>query len=198
MKAGAMPTRILIIEDNVTNMELMVYLLTAFGYEIETSRDGKQGLEKALRWSPDLIICDLEMPEMNGYEVALRLRATMGAKNIPLIAVTAYAMVGDRDKVLAAGFDGYLPKPIYPDAFVTQIESFLEMAKRSGQVPEVSKMADAQPAPAPTARATLLVVDDSPVNLSLLRSTLEPSGFNVVAVETAQQGMEEVARHSFD
>ncbi len=193
-----MSARILVIEDNITNMELMVYLLDAFGYEVETARDGKDGLQKAFRWSPDLIICDLEMPEVNGYEVALQLRSVPAAKKIPLIAVTAYAMVGDRDKILAAGFDGYLPKPIYPDIFVKQIEGFLDIDKHSGHQPDVSGAAEALPTLVPSCRAALLVVDDSPVNLSLLRSTFEPSGYKVVSAATVQDAMEAIACHSFD
>jgi two-component system cell cycle response regulator len=117
-------------------MDLMVYLLSAFGYEVVTARDGRQGMETVQQKPVDLIICDLEMPEANGYEVAAKLKARPETRKIPLIAVTAYAMVGDRDKVLQAGFDGYLTKPIYPETFVTQIEAFLTPKKVAGKKPE--------------------------------------------------------------
>src|SRR5258708_30717003 len=101
-------------------MDLMVYLLKAFGYTLDMASNGKQGIEKAVKELPDLIICDLEMPELNGYEVAKQLKNLPDVQGIPLIAVTAYAMVGDRGKILAAGFDGYIAKPISPETFAKE------------------------------------------------------------------------------
>jgi two-component system cell cycle response regulator len=193
-----MPSKILIIEDNPTNTELMVYLLTAFGYELETASDGKEGLEKALHQFPDLIICDLEMHGMNGYEVAARLRSSLHLPKAPLVAVTAYAMVGDRDRVLAAGFDGYLSKPIFPKTFVKQIENFLPVEKRSGQTPTTFQAASAPVSSKQSKQVAILVAGDSPVNRSLLRSTLEPRGYRVLAVETPREAIEEGGRDSFD
>ncbi len=117
--------RILVIEDNPTNLELISYLLKAFGHETLAATDGEKGLEVVRREMPDLIICDIQLPNMNGYEVARRLKADPALRAIPLVAVTAMAMVGDRDRVLAAGFDGYIPKPIAPETFVGQVEAFL-------------------------------------------------------------------------
>lgn len=193
-----MAARILIIEDNQTNLDLMNYLLRAFGYLPLTARDGREGLETAAREMPDLIICDLEMPGMNGYEAGGHLKSNPQLRNIPLIAVTAYAMVGDRDRVLSAGFDGYIAKPINPETFVSQIEGFLDPGKRSGRSPAKAAAAAAAPSPCPAKRARVLVVDDSPVNLSLICSTLEPSGYEVVAVNTPEEAMEVAHRTSFD
>src|SRR6185369_15838596 len=103
---------ILVIEDNPANMQLMVYLLNAFGHTPVEAIDGEAGLAEAHRQTPELILCDLQLPGMDGYEVVRQLRADPGLAAIPLVAVTAYAMVGDRDKVLAAGFNGYISKPI--------------------------------------------------------------------------------------
>src|SRR5262245_54688307 len=105
-----MPARILIIEDNPTNLDLMTYLLTAFGHTALTAADGEEGLEAVRREVPDLIICDVQLPQMDGYEVARWLKSHPQFRAIPLVAVTALAMVGDRDKMLAAGFDGYIAK----------------------------------------------------------------------------------------
>ena len=126
----ATPTRgtILVIEDNPANRELMTYLLKAFGYAVIAADDGAKGLELARREMIDLIICDIHLPGMDGYEVASRLKEHPVLCRIPLIAVTALAMVGDRDKVLAAGFDGYIAKPIEPEMFVGQVESFIHRA----------------------------------------------------------------------
>lgn len=129
-------TCILVIEDNATNLELMTYLLQAFGHTPLSAGDGETGLEIARREIPDLIICDVQMPGIDGYEVARRLKSDPALRAIPLVAVTALAMVGDRDKVLAAGFDGYIAKPIDPETFVRQAEAFLQPGQRAASQPE--------------------------------------------------------------
>lgn len=126
-----MAARILVIEDNLTNLELMIYLLRAFGHMPVPAEDGETGLEMAYRERPDLIICDLQLPRLNGFEIARRLKGHPSLRSIPLVAVTAYAMVGDREKVLAAGFDGYIAKPIPPETFVRAIDAYLPVAQRS-------------------------------------------------------------------
>jgi CheY-like chemotaxis protein len=117
--------RILIIEDNPANMQLMAYLLNAFKHTVIEAASGALGLRMAQSERPDLILCDLQMPEMDGYQVAQRIKQNPHIETIPLVAVTAYAMVGDRDKVLASGFNGYIAKPIDPELFVAQVEAFL-------------------------------------------------------------------------
>ena len=128
-----MGSRILLIEDNPTNLELMTYLLTAFGHTTVAAHDGVQGIAAALSTNPDLILCDLGLPKMDGYEVVRRLRAESSLDAVPLIAVTASAMVGDRDKVIATGFDGYISKPITPETFVAEVESYLHLRDEHGQ-----------------------------------------------------------------
>lgn len=120
-----MLARILVIEDNAPNLELMTYLITAFGHMPLTATNGVTGLEVARREQPDLIVCDIQLPGMDGYEVARHAKNDPQLETVPLVAVTAYAMVGDREKVLAAGFDGYIAKPIAPSGFVRQLETFL-------------------------------------------------------------------------
>src|ERR1700739_1047012 len=100
--------RILLVEDNAANLELMVYLLHAYGHTTVTAGDGAQGLQMIGQAMPELIVCDIQLPKLDGYEVLRRLKADPGSRSIPIIAVTALAMVGDRDRVLEAGFDGYL------------------------------------------------------------------------------------------
>ncbi|HEY8101351.1 MAG TPA: response regulator [Burkholderiaceae bacterium] len=120
-----MASRILIIEDNATNMELMVYLLRAFGYEPLLANDGAAGIKLARQELPSLIVCDVHLPKMDGYGVVALLKADPILSGIPVVAVTALAMVGDREKLLASGFDGYIEKPIEPEIFVSQIEAFV-------------------------------------------------------------------------
>jgi len=184
-----MTTRILIIEDNLTNRELMCYLLTAFGYLPLTAADGDTGIEMVKRESPALVICDIHLPKMDGYQVAQYLKSDSVLQVIPLIAVTALAMVGDNDKVLKAGFDGYITKPIDPETFMAQIEAFLEPSQRMHPQPKPkndSKTVENPPDSLPKI-ATLLVLDNSEVNRELLMSTLQPSGYAVVLATTVQE-----------
>jgi CheY-like chemotaxis protein len=118
-------TRVLVVEDNPESLELMRYLLQAFGYQALICDNGQDGVATARRAQPDLIICDINMPELDGYGVLRELKHDPTLREIRLIAVTALAMVGDREKVLAAGFDGYIAKPIDPMTFVSSVQDFL-------------------------------------------------------------------------
>jgi CheY-like chemotaxis protein len=120
-----MRARILVIEDNPANLDLMMYLIGAFGHIALSARDGTEGLRAAAQVKPDLILCDIHLPRIDGYEVVRRLKNDPDCSSIPTVAVTALAMVGDRDRVLRAGFDGYLAKPIDPEAFMNQINGFV-------------------------------------------------------------------------
>ena len=126
-----MAARILVIEDNKANLELVEYLLKASGYATLAARDGEEGVRAARKEHPDLIICDLQMPIMDGYEVVRHLKKDPLLRSIPVIAVTALSMPGDRSNVLAAGFDGYLSKPIDPETFVGTVEDFLPPGLRA-------------------------------------------------------------------
>jgi len=120
-----MCARILIIEDNPANLGMMDYLLKYYGHEVLAAMDGEAGLELARGGSPEIIICDIQMPKLDGFGVARALKADDRLRPIPLVAITALAMVGDRERVLAGGFNGYISKPIEPQAFVAQVEAFL-------------------------------------------------------------------------
>jgi two-component system cell cycle response regulator DivK len=126
-----MSARILIIEDNPPNRALMAYLLRAFGHAVLTADDGEEGAAIAGRERPDLILMDLQMPNVNGTEARRRIRTLDALNGVPIIAVTAFAMVGDRERLLAEGFDGYLSKPINPETFVGEIEAFLPAQLRA-------------------------------------------------------------------
>lgn len=118
--------RVLVVEDNRENLELMTYLLRSFGHEVHHAWDGEAGVAEAIRSEPEIIVMDLQMPRLDGYGALAALRALDGPlRRVPVIAVTAYAMVGDREKVLAAGFNGYLTKPIEPETFVPEILGYL-------------------------------------------------------------------------
>ena len=187
-----MTTRILVIEDNPTNLELVVYLLKQFGYETLTAMDGQEGLALAEKEKPDLIICDIQLPKLNGYEVAKSLSRNPEFSDVPLIAVTAYSMVGDRDAIMSAGFNGYISKPIDPDSFVKQIEMFLTKKQHSNHVSpsiKVSKEKEKIIQSQSKSRGTILVVDDSPSNRQLFQTLLESEGFKVEMGGSISQAM---------
>ena len=121
-----MSKRILYIEDNPENRLLMRRVLMAEGYTVEEASDGNSGLRKASESPPDLILMDINLPEIDGYEVTARLKQLPNMAGVPIIAVTANVMKGDREKTLAAGCDGYIQKPIDIDLLPSQIESFLK------------------------------------------------------------------------
>lgn len=117
--------RILIVEDSADSLELMRYLLVASKFRVSTASNGEDAIEAAKLQCPDMILCDIQLPGMDGYEAMRRVRDHCDLARIPLVAVTALAMVGDRDKVLAGGFDGYMSKPIDPETFVAEVDAFL-------------------------------------------------------------------------
>jgi two-component system cell cycle response regulator len=120
-----MGARILVIEDNEDNITLVDYVLRAHGHVPFLARSGPEGITIALRERPDLILLDIRMPGMDGYEVSTTLRAEPGLEHTRIVAVTASAMVGDRERIAAAGFDGYIQKPIEPQTFIPEVERFL-------------------------------------------------------------------------
>jgi two-component system cell cycle response regulator DivK len=125
-----MTTRVLVIEDHPPSLDLVRYLLVSMGYEALVAEDGLSGLALAEAEIPDLVICDIQMPGLDGYQLLARLRANARLASIPVVAVTAFSMVGDRRRILEAGFEGYIPKPIIPEAFVAQVTAYLPPERR--------------------------------------------------------------------
>jgi two-component system cell cycle response regulator len=193
--------RILIIEDNPANMELMGYLLQVFGHTVLSVYNGEEGVETARRELPDLIICDVHLPKLDGYGVLEQLKHQSGdaLRRIPVIAVTALAMVGDRQKLLAAGFDGYLGKPIEPELFVSQVEKYIDKLLHStlSIAAPIATVEDSSGA-RPIRNARILVVDDLLANREFIRCALEPSGFQVVLAGSAKAGLARLQEAPFD
>jgi two-component system cell cycle response regulator len=121
------PARILAVDDNSANLDLMLYLLRAFGHEAHGESNGTAGIEAARTGGFALVLSDILMPGMDGYEFARLMKSDPHLQSTPLIAVTALAMPDDRERIDAAGFDGYISKPIEPATFVAQIEQFLSL-----------------------------------------------------------------------
>ncbi len=192
-----MSATILVIEDDPASLDLMTYLLAAHGYQSLGASRGDEGLLMAQRQRPDLVICDIQLPGIDGYSIARMLKSDEVLSTLPLVAVTAMAMVGDRDRVLSAGFDGYVSKPIDPHTFVAQIEPFLKPEHRFAPRARTQTHEVAKPA-AVRYRGTILVVDDAPVNRELKRSIFEPLGFQVLTAATAAAGLSLAHQHRPD
>jgi CheY-like chemotaxis protein len=126
---------ILVIEDNEDNITLIDYLLKAHGYEPLLARDGEQGVQLAIDSHPELVLLDIRMPGMDGFEVAAALKARPDLSDTSVVAITASVMLGDRERVEAAGFDGYIEKPIDPEVFVALIERWLREPAPAAQTP---------------------------------------------------------------
>jgi two-component system cell cycle response regulator DivK len=125
------PPRILIVEDNQDNRMLLMDMLDALNYEAIEAVDGVEGVEIAIREKPSLILLDLSLPRKDGWQAARELKANAEVSHIPIIALTAHAMVGDRDRALEAGCDDYLSKPISLADLTRKIASHLEGAADS-------------------------------------------------------------------
>lgn len=118
-------SKILLIEDNPQNRYLVTFLLEKRGHEVLTASDGIEGEKMARDLEPDLILLDIQLPGADGYTVARNLRQHSHLESVPIIAVTSFAMVGDREKAIESGCNGYLEKPINPEKFTSDIEAFL-------------------------------------------------------------------------
>jgi two-component system, cell cycle response regulator len=185
--------RVLVIDDNRSNLDLMLYILRAFGYEADGASDGLAGL-KAIDDAPfDAVLVDILMPGIDGYEFLRRIRTNAEHATIPVIAVTALAMAGDREKITGAGFDGYITKPIDPQTFVGSIEPYLPVSLLSRVRPD----GKARKLPVPTrvsAGSIVLVVDDVGENLELVHASLDPFGYQVVDARSVDEALELVKR----
>lgn len=119
-----MKLKALIIEDNEQNMYMLSFLLEKNNYEVFQAFNGLDGIKAAKEYLPDVILLDIQLPGMDGYQIARELRKRNDLNSIPIIAVTSHAMVGDREKAMASGATGYIEKPIDPDNFTQRLESY--------------------------------------------------------------------------
>lgn len=175
-----MPARILIVEDHEDNLTLVSYLLKEFGHDPVGMGGSETGLKAALGEVFDLILIDILMPGMDGFQLAARFRSERPQSKTPLVALTALAMVGDRDRILASGFDGYISKPIKPRSFVQEVDTFLPLEMRSQKALAADVALEPEPPTAIPCKAVVLVVDDVPENIGVIRASIEPFGYRVI------------------
>jgi CheY-like chemotaxis protein len=120
--------KIVLVEDNKPIREMVTYILKEAGHDVVVAKDGHEGLDAIKNEHPDLVLLDLDLPGADGFQVLDGVRAEPNIERTPLVAFTAFAMVGERQRVLAAGFDGYIAKPIDPEGFINEIERYLPHA----------------------------------------------------------------------
>ena len=125
-----MSANILVVDDTPANLQLLAYLLESGGYTVLGAETGEAAVALAHEWNPDLVVLDIQLPDIDGYEALERLRSDPALADTPVIAVTAFAMDNDRRRTEEAGFDGYVTKPIDPYTFVTDIASCLATHRR--------------------------------------------------------------------
>ena len=171
---------ILVVEDNEKNRKLVSDVLGYAGYIVVEASTAAEGIAMARGRGPDLILLDIGLPDQDGLHTLRELRQDSLTAGIPVVAVTALAMAGDRDRLLRAGFDGYLSKPIDVKEFANQVSVYL------GTRPAEPSDADLRP--------KLLVVDDTPANVRLLEAILVPSGYLVIPASSGAEALELVAR----
>lgn len=196
---------ILVVEDTPHNLELMTYLLEAHGHTVTAALTGEEGIKLATKTRPDLIVMDLQLPGIDGYQALAAVRSAAGLTTVPVVAVTSFAMVGDRDRALEAGFDDYLTKPIDPETFTADVDLRLpERLRGSLRARPRPKRETEEPA-APDRQeliaqgaADILVLNDSQTNQTLLRSVLEPYGYHVRTAFTVEDAVAAVEQRSPD
>ena len=169
---------ILIVEDNERNLKLLRDLLGAHGYRILEARSAEDALVLARAECPQLVLMDIQLPGMDGLAALRELRAASETRATPVVAVTAFAMTDDRERLLAAGFDGYLEKPVNVRELRSSIRSYIAPSA-------IGRMTDPPP--------RILVVDDKPENIRLLDAVLSPRGYTVDAVSSGAQALEKLA-----
>lgn len=189
-----MGAKILLVEDTPHNLQLMTYLLEMHGHAVSTAVTGERGVDMARASRPDVIVMDLQLPGIDGYEALAALRSVPDLAAVPVIAVTSFAMAGDRRRVLDAGFDHYLTKPIDPETFTEEISTRLPEHLR-GSLPTPAAVEQPQAADVSTTgpdghhARDILVLDDSRINQTLLRSMLEPHGYRVRTAFTVEEAI---------
>jgi two-component system cell cycle response regulator len=186
--------QILVVEDTEHSMQLMTYLLNAHQHTVIEAVTGEEAVELATAIVPDLVVMDLQLPGIDGFEAMTAIRSIPGREPVPFIAVTSFAMVGDRDRALQAGFHHYLTKPIDPESFVGEVNAWLPERLRGRDRGQPVSGPEPAPAAAPAGPvgnggADILVLDDSRLNQTLLRSILEPCGYHVRIASTVQEAI---------
>lgn len=179
--------KILVVEDSPDIRVLVRMLLEAGGHEVLTAPDGRAGVEAARAESPDLVLMDLSLPILSGWEAARAIKDDPATASIPIVAVTAHAMQGDRERALAAGCDGFIAKPIDEETFEPLVRSYLAPRSESAPAPEAASAPPGQEISPEAGR--ILVVDDHAEVAALIQQDLEAEGHEVVVARSLEEAV---------
>jgi len=178
---------ILIVDDSPANLKVARVALQGEGFDVRVATDGEDALNVLRGFKPRLILMDIQLPGIDGLELTRRLKAADATKDIVIVAVTAYAMKGDREKALAAGCDGYITKPLDPITLPDDVRDFI--AHAAGE--PVSQAAPAhENGSQQRTRPAILVIDDNTMTIKVIRTSLESQGYEVLEAETARTAIE--------
>jgi CheY-like chemotaxis protein len=217
-------TRILLVEDNQLNREMFARRLERKGFQVVTAGNGQEALQRARSEGVSLILMDLSLPVLDGWEATRRLKADPATRSIPVIAMTAHAMVGDRQKALAAGCDDYQTKPVDLPELLAKINALAGAVPSLPQRPQLGRAQASRSVPAPppslspvtraraehrhaqaatsavpaSSLAAILVVDDNPLNQDLLSRRLERDGFQTTLARDGKEALQCVHSAAFD
>ena len=194
--------KILIVDDHPANLKVARLALQGEGYEVRTSGDAEDALIVIMSWHPDLILMDIQLPGMDGYELTRKLKSDPTTRHIVIIAVTAYAMKGDRQRAVDSGCDGYLSKPVDPISLPATISSFLghpeeKLASLTQEGPSTLEVYDI-PTLSDTDLGTVLVVDDNAATRKLYRVAIEAAGYGVAEAGDGMQALAMLEAHQFN
>lgn len=188
--------KILLVEDNELNRDMLARRLTRRGYDVVLAVDGQQGVEKARAEAPDLVLMDMSLPVMDGWTATRQIKEGEDTKSIPVVALTAHAMAGDREKALDAGCDDYDTKPVDFRRLMDKIQSWIESRPeqpQSAHVDQRPKSADAT-----SEEASVLIVDDEEMNRDMLQRRLERRGYKITTAEDGRQALALLEKERFD
>jgi PAS domain S-box-containing protein len=202
MTMGADP--ILIVDDNPANLKVARFALESEGYDVRTATDGEEALMILRRFRPRLILMDIQLPGVDGLEVTRSIKSDPVTREILVVAVTAYAMKGDREKALRAGCDGYITKPVDPIQLPLQVGVYLDrpqnraVAAGAALAPRNAPPLSPNIAVAGKAAGSILVVEDNPTTRKMFRVALESAGYEVVEAADCRTALDVVAQRRPD
>lgn len=195
-------TKILLVEDNELNQDMLSRRLMRRGFEVVFATDGATGVSMASSEQPDLILMDMSLPVMDGWEATQSIKSNPHTASIPIIALTAHAMVGDRDKAMAAGCDDYDTKPVELARLLQKIDALLATATQNKAI--VSPPLPTAPLPvhipqlSETTEHRILIVDDNEMNRDMLSRRLNRAGYAVLMAEDGEAGLSLIMEQSVD
>ncbi|MCG8548819.1 MAG: response regulator [Desulfobacterales bacterium] len=193
--------KILVVEDNIYNMKLVRSLIKLGGYDILEAESAEDGLALLGENKPDLILMDIQLPGMDGLSATRQIKETEGIKDIPVLALTAYAMKGDKKRVIEAGCAGYITKPIDTREFLNIIEGYIPGSPPESRKPETYANNEEHRPPIEEVtcfKHKILIVDDDPLNVKLLRAKLKNNVFSTIAAYNGQECLDIVREESPD